>query len=321
MIKKLGLLLFLPGIFLIHTARDVVAQDFPTRAIRIVTSEAGGNFDMVARTLAQGMSGPLGQSVVVDNRAGVVAVETVAKSQPDGYTILLNGTTIWLSPFMRKKVTWDPVADFSPVTLAVSAPNILVVHPSLPVKSVKDLINLTRSRPGELNVGTTTPGGSIHLAAELFNVMAGTDIVRVSYRGEAAALTVLMSGEIQLMFSNVSGGLPHVKSGRLRGLAVTSAQSSPLLPGVPSIAESGLPGYEFVSITAVFVPMKTPPAIVDRLNLEMIRVLHRADVKDRFFKVGVESIGSSPGQLSEKVKSEMARMGKVITKAGIKVDY
>jgi tripartite-type tricarboxylate transporter receptor subunit TctC len=297
------------------------AQPYPAKTVRIVTSEAGGNFDMVARTLAQGIAGPLGQPVVVDNRTGVVAIETVAKAQPDGHTVLLSGTTLWLSPFMRKNVSWDPVADFSPVTLAVSAPNILVVHPSLPVRTVRELIALARAQPGALNYGSTTPGGSIHLAGELFKVMAGADIVRVSYRGEAAALTGLISGSLQLMFSNVSGGLPHVKSGRLRGVAVTSAQPSALLPALPSIAAAGLPGYEFVSITALFAPAKTPSEAVGRLNEEMVRVLGRPEVKERLFNVGVETVGSSPAELGAKVKSEMARMGKVITKAGITLDY
>jgi tripartite-type tricarboxylate transporter receptor subunit TctC len=297
------------------------AQGFPSKTVRIVTSAAGGNFDMVARTLAVGMTGPLGQPVVVDNRGGVVAIETVAKAPADGYTLLLSGTTVWLSPFMRKNVSWDPVADFAPVTLAVSAPNVLVVHPSLPVKTVGDLIALARAKPGVLNVGSTTPGGSIHLAAELFNVMAHADIVRVSFRGEAGALTALMSGQIHLMFSNVSSGSPHIKSGRLRGIAVTSAQPSPLLPALPSIASSGLPGYEFVSITAVFAPARTPTEIIGRLNAEMSRVLRTPEVKERLFKAGVEAVGSSPEQLGATVKSEMARMGTLIRKAGISLDY
>jgi tripartite-type tricarboxylate transporter receptor subunit TctC len=297
------------------------AQGFPSKTVRIVTSAAGGNFDMVARTLATGMTGPLGQPVVVDNRGGVVAIETVAKAPADGYTLLLSGTTVWLSPFMRKNVSWDPVADFAPVTLAVSAPNVLVVHPSLPVKTVDDLIALARAKPGVLNVGSTTPGGSIHLAAELFDVMAHVDIVRVSFRGEAAALTTLMSGGIHLMFANVSSGSSHIKSGRLRGIAVTSAQPSPLLPALPSIARAGLPGYEFVSITAVFAPARTPAEVIGRLNAEMVRVLATREVRERLFNAGVETVGSSPEQLGATVKSEMARMGTVIRKAGISLDY
>ncbi len=310
----------LSAVALIAISGTAYPQAYPRKPVRIVTSEAGGNFDMVARTLAQGISGPLGQQVLVDNRAGVIAIETVAKAPPDGYTLLLNGTSIWLSPFMRKNVSWDPVADFAPVTWAVTAPNVLVVHPSIPAKSVKELVGLARSRPASLNFGSTTPGGSIHLAGELFKVMAGVEIVRVSYRGEAVALTSLMSGAIHMMFANASGSIPHVRSGRLKALGVTSAEPSALLPGVPAIA-ADLPGYEFVSVTAVFAPAKTPPEIIARVNEEMVRVLQRPEVKERLFNVGVEAKGGPPEELGAKVKAEMARMGKVIRDAGISIEY
>ena len=305
------------GLLPVHV---VLGQGYPLKPVRIVTSEAGGNFDLVSRTIAQGVSPALGQQVIVDNRAGVIAIETVAKAQPDGYTLLLNGTSIWLSPFMRSNVAWDPVADFAPVTLAVSAPNILVVHPALPARSVEELIALARAKPGTLNYGSTTPGGSIHLAGELFNAMAGVNIVRVPYRGEAAALNALFGGSLQLMFNNVSAAVPHVKAGRLRALAVTSARQSALLPGVPTVAASGLPGYQLVSITGIFAPARTPAQVVTRLHQEIVGVLSGAEVRERLFNVGVEVVGSSPAELAVTVKAEMERLGKLIKDAGIRAE-
>lgn len=299
-------------------AAFATAQEYPSKTVRIVASEAGGSGDFIARLVAQGLTSAFGQQVVVENRGGgVIAGDVVAKSAPDGYTLLLYGNTLWLLPLMRKHVPYDPHRDFVPVTLAGRAVNVLVVHPSLPVKSVKDLIALARARPGELNFSTAAPGTANHLAGELFNSMAKVNIVRVSYRGSASALTAVMSGEVQLMFASAAPVRPHIQAGRVRPLGVTTATRSATYPEVPTIAEAGLPGFEAVSMHGIFAPARTPDAIVARLNQEIVRVLQRPESRDRFAGIGAEPIGSTPGELTAGIKAEIARMGKVIREAGI----
>jgi tripartite-type tricarboxylate transporter receptor subunit TctC len=294
------------------------AQDFPTKPVRIVASEAGGGGDFIARLVAQGLTSAFGQQVLVENRGGgVVAGDVVAKSTPDGYTLLLYGNTLWLLPLMRKHVPYDPHRDFVPVTLAGRAVNVLVVHPSLPVKSVKDLIALARARPGELNFSTAAPGTINHLAGELFNSMAKVNIVRVSYRGSPSAVTAVLSGEVQLMFAAAAPVRPHIQAGRVKPLGVTTATRSATYPDLPTIAEAGLPGFEAVSVHGIFVPAKTPDVIITRLNQEIVRVLRRPESRDRFAGIGAEPIGTTPEQLTAEIKAEIARMGKVIREAGI----
>ena len=293
-------------------------QDYPNKPIRIMTSESGSPSDFVVRLLAQGISGPLGQPVIVDNRLGTSAAENVAKAPPDGYTLLFYGPVVWLLPFLRERVPWDPIRDFSTITLATQAPNILAVHPSLPVKSVRELIALAKARPGELNYGSGIPGASNHLAAELFKAMANIKMVRIPYKGTGPAMVALMAGEVQVFFPAAGSAMTHVKSGKIRGLGVGSAEPSALASGLPTIAASGLPGYESGIISATFAPAKTPAAIITRLNHEIVRVLNRPDVKERIFNTGFETIGSSPEQLAAKIRSEMSSMGKVIKDAGIR---
>ena len=294
------------------------AQNYPTKPVRIVASEAGGSGDFVARLVAQGLTTTFGQQVVVDNRGGgVVAGDAVAKSPPDGHTLLLYGNTFWLLPLMRKQIPYDPYRDFAPVTLAARAVNVLVVHPSLPVKSVKDLIALARARPGQLNFSSAAPGTMNHLAAELFKSMAKIDIVRVSYRGSASALTAVMSGEVQMMFAAAAPARPHVQGGRVKALAVSTATRSPSYPDLPTVAEAALPGFEAVSAHGVFVPAKTPDSIVARLHQEIVRVLQRPESRERLAAIGAEPVGSTPEQLAAEIKAEIARMGKVIREAGI----
>jgi len=295
-----------------------VAQDYPTKLVRIVASEAGGSGDFVARLVAQGLTSAFGQQVVVDNRGGgVVAGDVVAKSPPDGHTLLLYGNTLWLLPLMRKQMPYDPYRDFVPVTMAARAVNVLVVHPSLPVKSVKDLIVLARARPGELNFSSAAPGTMNHLAAELFKSMAKVNIVRVSYRGSPSALTAVMSGEVQLMFAAAAPVRPHIQAARVKALAVTTATRSSSYPDLPTVAEAALPGFEAVSAHGIFAPAKTPDAIIARLHQEIVRVLQRPDSRERFAGIGAEPVGSTPEQLTAEIKAEIARMGKVIREAGI----
>ncbi|MGZ5152311.1 MAG: Bug family tripartite tricarboxylate transporter substrate binding protein [Burkholderiales bacterium] len=292
---------------------------FPHRPIRLVTSEVGGSADIGARLLAQGLTGRLGQQVIVDNRgSGIIPGDIVSRARPDGYTLLFFGGTFWLQPLLRKNVPYDPVRDFAPITQAVISPTILVVHPSLPAHSVKELIALAKAKPGELNYAMGSPGSSNHIGAELFKAMAGLDIVGVGYKGNGPAVGGLLASQVQLMFATGASVMGHMKSGRLRGLAVGSANPSPVAPDLPTIAASGLPGYESISITALFAPAKTPQAIVDRLNRESAGYLMTAEAKERFLNTGAEAASSSPEELGARVKSEIAKMGKVIRNAGIR---
>ena len=295
-------------------------ENYPSKSVRMVTAEVGAAGDLVARSIAPGLSESFGQPVVVENRggSGVIPIQTVAKAQPDGYTLLVFGTALWLLPFIQD-VSYS-VRDLAPITLAVTTPLLLVVHPSLPVKSVKELIALAKARPGTLNYASGIAGSATHLPAELFKSMAGVDIVRVAYKGGGPALTAILGGEAQVMFATSSGAGPHVGSGRLRALAVTSAQPSALFPGLPTVAASGLPGYDAASIMCVFAPARTPPALIGRLNQEITRVLNKPEVKERFVRAGSEVVASSPAELAAAIKADMARMGKVIKAAGIRAE-
>jgi tripartite-type tricarboxylate transporter receptor subunit TctC len=297
------------------------AQPYPSKPIRIVTSTPGGGADFVARIAARGLSAQLAQQVVVDNRgSGIIIGEIVSRASADGHTVLVAGPTLWLAPFLYEHLNWDPVRDFSPVTLAISSPNILVVHPSVAANSVKELIALAKSRPGALNYATGGAGSSPHLAAELFKAMAGVNLTRVNYKGSGMAIADLIGGQIQVMFVVGSAGMPHVKAGRLRALAVTTEQPTRLLSGMPTVAGSGLPGYQSVNNVGIFVPLKTPGAIIRRLNQESARVFNSADVKELVLSSGSEVVASTPEQFAAALKSEMSRMGRVIKDAGIRAE-
>jgi tripartite-type tricarboxylate transporter receptor subunit TctC len=301
----------------------VYGQNYPSKPIRIVGSASGSGSDLVARIIAQGLTGIFGQQVIIDNRAGtggINAAEIVTKAPPDGYTLLYYSSNLWLLPLLQDNVPYDPVKDFAPITLTFRSPNLLVVHPSLPVRSVKDLIALAKARPGALNYGSGPTGSSNHLAAELFKAMANVNIVRIPYKGIAAVFTDLLGGQVQIVFSTAVSATPHVKSGRLRALAVTTAVPSALAPGLPTMAASGLPGYESAQMYGVFAPAGTPAALIRRLNEEIVRVLNNPDVKEQLFNIGVEVVASSPEQFAAAIKSDIARMGKVIKEARIKAD-
>ena len=298
----------------------VSGQNYPNKPIRIVTGSVGSGNDIASRIIAQGLTGSLGQQVIVENRAaGVITFMTVAKAPPDGYTLLYYTNGLWTTPLIEK-TPWHPVNDFSPIISTSKAPSILVVHPAVPAKSVSELIALAKARPGELNYAAAGIGSGTHLSAELFKAMAGVSIAYIPYKGSGLALIDLIGGQVQMMFATAGSVASHMKSGTLRALAVTSAQPSELLPGLPAVAASGLPGYESVSIYGVFAPAKTPPAIINRLNREILVLLKRTDVREKFLSSGVETVGSSPEQLAAIVKSEMARLGKVIKDAGLRVE-
>lgn len=298
-------------------SQGAYAQTYPVKPVRIVTAQVGSGNDIIARVVGQAISPSLGQQVLVDNR-GAIAIEIAAKAPPDGYTLLLYGTPLWLTSFMRENVPWDVMRDFTPVTWATNAPNVLVVHPSLPVRSVKELVAFAKARPGQLNYGSGSAGSTSHLAAELFKSMAKVDMVRVPYKGSGLALNAQVAGEIHLSFPSATAAAPHIASKKLVGVAVGSAQPSPLAPGLPTISATGLPGYESSSNLGYFAPAKTPAAIVARLSQEMARALQQPDVKERLFNAGVQTIGSTPEELNAMVKSEMSRLGKLIRDAGIR---
>ncbi len=293
-----------------------VAQNYPTKPIRMLAPEIGGASDIAARLVAQWVAGSLGQQVVVDNR-GNMAPEIAAKAPPDGYTLISYGSPLWLTSFLRDNVPWDPMRDFVPISLTASSPNVLIVHPAVPAHSVKELIALAKARPGELNFASGSSGALTHLTGELFNAMAGVRIVRVPYRGNGPALNALIGGQVQLMFANAGSIVPQLKSGRVRALAVTSAQPSPLVPDLPTVAAEGIPGFESVSFIGILAPARTPPAVTNRLNKEIVAALNRPDVKARFFSIGVEATSSSPAGFRATIEADMTKWGKVIRDAGI----
>ena len=295
-------------------------QNYPNRPIRFVTTLPGGGNDFVTRLLAQALAVPMGQQIIVENRpSGVIVVDTVAKAPPDGYTFLLYSDGLWLLALMQK-VPYDPVADFAPVTLVGSTPHVLAVHPSLPVKSVRELIALAKARPGDLNFGASDPSSASNLSAELFKSMAGVNIVGIRYKAAGPVVIALMGGEVQMMFNTAPSVAPHLKSGKLKGLAVTSIQPSPLAPGLPTVAASGLPGFEAATTYGLFAPARTPPAIVAQMNREAVRILNNSEFKERLLSAGVEGASSTPEQLAARIAAEMTRMGKVIRDAGIRAE-
>lgn len=294
------------------------SQGFPSKALRIVTGGAGGGNDIAARLIAEGLTATLAQQVIVENRAsGFIPGETVAKARPDGYTLVLSGRSHWMAPLtVSDRPPYDPIGDFAPITVPASTPNVLAVHPSLPVRSAKELIALAKARPGELNYGSSGQGSGPHLAGELFKALAKIDIVRINYRAMGAVYADLMAGQVHIAFGSAPGVMPHVKSGRLRGLAITSAKRSRLAPGMPTIAETGLPGYDFTSPFGIFAPAGTPQPIVTRLNEEIVRVLNKPEMKEKFFRVGMEVVGSTPEELAVMVKTEMDKLGWIVRKTG-----
>jgi len=298
----------------------VAAETWPARPVRIVTSEPGGGSDFTARVVAQGLTQSLGQQVIVDNRAGTVtAAQIMTKAAPDGYTLLSYNNSLWTLPLLQA-MFYDTLRDFIPVTLATRSPNVLVAHPSVPVNSVRELVTYAKANPGVLNYASGTVGSSNHLAAELFKALAGVNIARVGYKGSGFAVNDLIGGQVQLMFATSGSIAAHTRSGRLRALAVTSAQPSPLVPGLPTVAASGVPGYEAVTMYGLYAPAKTPAAIIERLNRDAARFLQMQDIKDKLFGAGVETVGGSPQEFVVEIKAEIARLSKVIKEAGIRAE-
>jgi tripartite-type tricarboxylate transporter receptor subunit TctC len=296
--------------------RAACAQAYPAKPIRIYATEIGSASDLSARLIAKELQASFGQSVIVENRV-LIGVELAAQAAPDGYTLLHYPNPMWILPLFRSNVAWDVNRDFTPIGMTVVSPNVLVVHPALPVKSVKDLIALAKARPGELNYGSSSTGAGNHVAGELFKSMAGVKIVRIAYKGGSSSLNALMAGEMQLSFPAAATAAGHIRAGKLRALAVTSAEPSALAPTLPTMAASGLPGYESISYTGLFAPARTPGTIITRLNQEMIQALRLPVVKERLFNAGSEVVGSSPSEAAETIRIETERTRKLINDAGL----
>ncbi len=296
------------------------AQDYPSaRLLRILTSQAGSGSDLIARIVAKRLPDVFGQQAFVDNR-GILAPEIAAKAPPDGYTVLFYSTPLWVSPLLQSKSQWDAAKDFAPVTLAVNALNLLAVHPSLPVKSVRELLALAKARPGELNYGSGSAGSSSHLAAELFNAMAGVNMTRIPYRGIGPAVMGLLGGQVQVLFPSAGAGLPYVNSGRMRALAVTSAKPTALLPDLPTVAASGVPGYEADTPLGIFLPAGTPAKIVAHLHQGITATLNLPEIKKMVLAQATEVVGSSPAEFAAWLKSDVARWTKLIREKGMRED-
>jgi tripartite-type tricarboxylate transporter receptor subunit TctC len=298
-------------------SQPAAADSYPVKYIRIVTAGVGGGNDWLARVVAQGIAGPLGQPVIVENRGGgVIPGEVVSHAPADGYTLLAMSGSLWIGQLLRK-TPYDVLRDFVPISLADRAPNVVVVHPSLPVTSIRELIALARAKPNLLNYSSAGTASSSQLSGELFKALAGVQMVNIQYKNNSQETVDLLSGHVQLSFATASVVMPQVKAGKLRALAVTSAQPSPLAPDLPTVASAGLTGYESESLHAVFAPAGTADVIVRRLNAEIVKLLRTPVVREQFLATGVEAVGSSPAELAALVRSEIARWGAVIKQAGI----
>ena len=292
-------------------------QDYPNRPLRILTATPGGGNDFLARIVAPRLSDALGEQVIVDNRASALVGPLGAIATPDGYTLIIGGGTFQSVPLLEKG-GYDPVKSFAGVSQLERSPNVLVVNPALGVNSVKELIALAKAKPGVLNYGSGGSGGSLHQGGELFKMIAGVDIRRVPYKSTGPALIGLLGNEVQLAFSTPPGALAHAKSGRLKMLAVTSAEPTPLVPGVPTMIASGVPGFELDTIGFILAPLKTPAPIIKRLNQEIVRIMAQPDVKAQLFAGGSEAVSSTPEQITAKLAADDARLRKLFAAMGLK---
>jgi len=307
------------------SALPAVAQQYPAKPIRLIVGFApGGGTDVLARALAQQLTESLGQTMAVDNRTGaggMISAELTAKAPPDGYTLLVGSAAAFaINPNLMAKITYDPVKDFTPVGMFATLSYAVDVHPSLPVKSIRELVALAKAKPGQLNFGSAGTGSSTQLAIEQFLLAANVRMTHVPYKGNTPAMTALMSGEVALVFDPVLTSLPQVKAGRIRALAVTTAKRSSLLPDVPTVSEAGLPGYEAGNWFGIFAPAGTPAPAVERLNGAINAAMTSPQMKDRLQSQGAEPQSGTPQQLAELVKSELAKYAKIVKAANIRVE-
>lgn len=319
----IGVILF--AVVLVSAAGGALAQTYPNKPIRLITTTAaGGAGDILSRIIGQKLTERWGQQVLVDNRTGgntVIGTEIAAKADPDGYTIFMGQVmNMAIVPALYGKLPYDTIKDFAPVTFVGFAPLILVVYPGLPVKSVKDLIALAKSKPGKLNYSSTGSGGSTHLAMELFKLMTGVDMMHIPYKGGSVSLIEKISGRIDIGFESIVQTLPHVKSGKLRALGISSEKRSPAAPDIPTIAESGLPGFEVAPWFGVVAPAGTPKEIVTKLNTEINRIIKQPEMKDKLYALGVEPAGTTPEQYAQYIKSEKTKWTNVVKESGARID-
>jgi tripartite-type tricarboxylate transporter receptor subunit TctC len=306
-------------------AAQAGAQPYPNKPVRVIVPYApGGGTDLTARVVGAKVGEAFGQQVIVENRpggAGMIGAELVAKAAPDGYTVLLaTPAEMAINPHLFAKMTYQPERDLAPVSLAVSTPLILVVHPAMPVKSVKELVALARAKPGRITSASAGPGGVQHMALELLKMTAKVDIVHVPYKGAGPAIPDLIGGHVDMFFSGMPPAVPHVKSGKLRALAVTTPKRSPAAPDVPTMDEAGVTGFDINNWFAYFVPAGTPADVVARLNAEINRALRLQDVKDRLAPQGAETVGTTPEELARYVRSESEKYARLIRASGAKAD-
>jgi len=307
---------------LLGAAATAGAQsNYPNRPVRvIVPSSAGGGTDIVARIIAPELSKRLGQQVVIDNRPGagtMIGIELASKAPADGYNLLMGLSTLAINSALYKKVPYDPVRDFAPITVAVSSASIIVVHPSLPVKSVKELIAFARARPGQINYASAGTGTYPHMTMELFLSMAKLKMAHIPYKGTGPAMIDMLAGHTAVMAATILTGMPQIRAGRLRPLGITSKARSPVAPEIPTIAEAGLPGFESVQWYALLAPAKTPRDIVTRLHAEMVRVLQQPEIRQRFAADGADPVGNTPEEFAQFIQSELVKWAKVARGAGI----
>lgn len=300
------------------------ADNYPNKPLRLVAPYApGGGTDILARLIGAKLSEAFGQTVVVDNRpgaGGLIGTEIVAKSPPDGHTLMLaSPSPIVVAPHLHKKLPYDPLKDLAPITLITMVPAVMAVHPSVPVKTVAEFVKFAKSKPGAINYSSSGNGGTGHLAGEMLKTMTGIQMTHVPYKGTGPATAALVSGEVNLSFGNIISVLPHVKGGRVTGLAVTTPKRSPVMPDLPSVAET-IPGYSAGPFYGVLAPAGTPPAIVARLNREIVKILFSADVRSNLSSEGAEPIGSSPAEFAALLKAETERWGAVVKQAGIRAE-
>jgi tripartite-type tricarboxylate transporter receptor subunit TctC len=298
--------------------------DYPSRPVRFIVAQTpGGNADFVGRLIAEALAKRLGHQFVVDNRAGasgIIATEITVKAAPDGHTLLLVTTSFGVNPGLYKKLPYDPLNDLAPITQIAYAPQVLVVSPSLKVQSVNDLIALARAKPGELNYGASSIAGATQLAAELFNVTAKVKMTLIPYKGAPAMLVDLIGGRIDLAFATMPSGMPQVRAGKLRAIAVTGLKRSALVPEVPTVAESGLPGYEMVAWQGLLAPKATPVSIIQRLNREIAALVQQPELKKQLAAEGGEPVGNTPDEFARWLKVEIAKWTKVVKEANIRVE-
>jgi tripartite-type tricarboxylate transporter receptor subunit TctC len=306
------------------TAVPAMAQNYPAKAVRLVSPfPPGGSVDVVGRIIAAKLTENLHQQFIVDNRSGAsgnIGMEMVARSAPDGYTLVINTLPLVSNQFLMKRVAYDPVRDFVPISLVTSSPSLVTVHPSLPVHSVKQLIALAKAKPGQLNYSAAGVGTNPHIAGELFNLLAGVNIVAVQFKGGGPADTAVIGGEVGITFGNISQQVGYIKSGRLRALAVTSLKRSSAMPDLPTVAEAGVPGYEFVTWHGILAPKGTPRPIVDLLNQNLKKVLTAPGEAKLWQERGLDVIASSPEEFAAHIEKEQKKWGKVIKERGIKAE-